>query len=234
MRVLTVIPAIDKDMASSCLASITRLDSAAGIDAGDILLVDNTRTGLPMWGFKVHRDWGGHNLGVARSWNIGARIVLEQGYDYLTIMSQSMLFGPKKECTWMSEMATYDGADIIEAFGHSWHLIAINRRMFEAVGLFDENFYPGYFEAIDFCTRLDLCGLQNGWPRVWCNVLSRTVAAHSHLGDAAPLLAYYRDKWGGDKGHETFKLPWGDKPMDYFPHHTIPELAEAYKLKEWW
>lgn len=237
---LCVIPAIDEERTKQCLGSIVRNDSSAGINLADVLVVDNSRGGMEFYSgnHQVHRDPDGHNLGVARSWNIGARAVLAGGLDYLLIMSSSMIFGPELHCTWRWQMDQFWGADIIEADGHSWHLVAIHRRLFELVGLFDPNFYPGYFEQIDWCTRLRMIGREGAWPRPWVNALSTTVGAHSDLVLAPPLLDYYRDKWCGDKGEELHRLPWGDKPMGYFEEVPIPELAARYGLgprgERWW
>jgi hypothetical protein len=110
--------------------------------------------------------------------------------------------------------------------------------MFDLVGLFDPNYWPGYFEQVDWCTRLRFIGREGAWPRPWVNALSTTVAAHSDLVLAPPLLDYYRGKWGGDKGEETYRLPWGDKPMGHFDEVPIPELAKRYGLghrgARWW
>jgi hypothetical protein len=240
MQVLVVIPVADVELGERCLLSATMDNSASGIDPKDILVVDNTRLGnalsfLPSsLGVQYYRDPDNHNIGVPRAWNIGARKVVEEQLDYLVIMSQSMLFGPIKETTWIKQMETFMGENVIESDGHSWHLIALHRRLFEKVGYFDENFYPGYFEQIDWCYRLELNNLQGAWARVWVNALSQTVGHHSDLVLAPPLLDYYREKWGGDKGEEKFELPFGDKPIGYFPDNSIPDLAEKYKLKEWW
>lgn len=235
MKTLTVIPVIDRAIADRCVESILMDSSASGIDKDDILIIDNTREGLgDYYGLRVYRDPEGHNLGVGRAWNIGAREVVNKKLDYLTIMSQSMLFGPVKETTWIRQMKTFEGANCIEADGHSWHLIAFHRRVFELIGYFDENFYPGYFEAIDFGYRLRMLNMEGGWPRVWVNALSQSVGRHSDMVLAPPLLAYYREKWGGDKGEEKYVLPFGDKPLGYFEDTSIPDLAKKYELKEWW
>lgn len=236
-KVLTVIPVLDPIYGMMCLSSILKDNSAAGINKEDILVIDNSKHGLgaaTVWDkVKIYRE-NNHNIGVARAWNVGARRVVENDYDYLTIMSQSMLFGPEKETTWMKQLETFAGADVIESDGHSWHLIALKRHLFEMAGYFDENFYPGYFEQTDWCYRLRMLNREGGWPRVWVNAISQTVGHHSNLVLAPPLLDYYREKWGGDKGGEKYKLPWGDKPLGYFPKHSIPELAKKYELKEWW
>lgn len=235
MKVLTILPAMSEEECNTCLNSIARPDSAAEIKLEDIRVIDNSKDGfIPQQKVSVYRDPDGHNLGIARSWNIGAREVVEKQYDYLLIMSSAMLFGPMKEITLMEQLRRYRGENVIESDGHSWHLVALHRRLFEKIGYFDENFYPAYFEQIDWCYRLEVLGLQGAWPRVWVNALSTTVGKYSYLTLAPPLLEYYRQKWGGDKGEEKYKLPFKDKPMDYFPNNSIPDLARKYELKEWW
>lgn len=237
-NLLVVMPVMREEMTDVCIESIFMPNSAAGIKPEQILLVDNAKQAFAhKYGLRVYRDPEHHNLGVARAWNIGAREVLEnKNLEYLVIMSASMRFGPELHTTWVKQMQTFWGANCIEADGHSWHLIAFHRRVFELIGLFDENFYPGYFEAIDFGYRMRMLNIEGGWPRVWVNALSQGVAMHAPLIScpAEPLLAYYHEKWGGDKGEETHVLPYGDKPLGYFEHHSIPELAAKYRLKEWW
>lgn len=241
MKTLTVIPILDWELGKQCIDSIWKDDSAFSEDVEEVLIVNNEKDGSNRYihpSFRWHRDSNGHNLGVAGSWNIGAKEVVKRKLDYLIIMSQSILFGPMKETTWLRQMKTFEGYDVIESTGHSWHLIAIHRRVFEDIGYFDENFYPGYFEQIDFHRRMQLVGYGNKgdghWTNVWVNAISQTVGHHSDLVLADPLLHYYNEKWGGDKHDETFNLPFGDKPISYFPNFTIPELAEKYQLKEWW
>lgn len=236
-RMLVVIPIVNEEVARPLLESLLVSGNSSGIVKQDVLIVDNTRKGLSdNLGFNVYRDPDGHNIGVARAWNIGARQVVEEGREYFVALSSSMLFGPKKETTWVDQMWTFWGADVIESEGHSWHLIAFNRKVFEIVGYFDENFWPGYFEAIDFGYRMRLKGMEGGWTRVWVNALSRGVALS--LNDvkfsATPLLDYYADKWGGEKGKEKWLLPWQDKPIDYFPQISIPILAKLYGVEDWW
>ena len=244
---LAVIPILaDIDGTTThCLNSIWAPDSAAGLDPSEILLVDNTRHGWrdlsEKWeGARVYRDPAGHNLGVARSWNIGAREVLERGLDYLVIMSSVMRFGPQLHCTLRSQLDSFWGHDVIEVDGHSWHCIAIHRRRFEMVGLFCSGYWPAYYESIDWCRRLHLIGREHGWPHVWVNAMSQGAALHTDLVTIPNehLLALYRERWGGDKGGETFVLPYGNKPMDYDVEEPIPVLAERYGLAErgkgWW
>lgn len=236
-KLLVVIPVMNKDVADICIDSLLMPKSAAGLNPEDILIVDNSKLGWGHeYGLRTYRDPDGHNLGTSRAWNVGAREVLAKKLDYLVIMSQSMRFGPELHTTWVKQMEAFWGAPCIEADGHSWHLIAIHRSVFEKVGLFDENFYPAYFEQIDFCYRMRMLDLEGSWPRVWVNALSQGVAIANETirVPAAPLLAYYAHKWGGAKGEERFKIPFDSWPLDYWVAESIPELAIKYKLEVWW
>lgn len=242
MSLLVVLPVIAQHTTDLCVPSLFATDNAFEIPPDDVLIVDNSREGWAQtrYGLRTYRDPDGHNLGVGRAWNIGAREVMDRNLDYLVMLSASMLFGPILHTTWLRQMRTFWGADVIEAEGHSWHCIAIHRRLFELVGLFDPAYYPGYHEQIDWCTRLRILGLEGTWPKVWVNAMSQGVALHAPLIEcpAAPLLAYYRQKWNGDKGEELWDRPWGDKPMGYFVEEPIPVLAQRYGLGEygvgWW
>lgn len=246
---LAVVPVVWPSGDCAGLASMLEPGSSLGLQPSEILVVDNTRAGeVPTWDvpgeLRYHRDPDGHNLGVARSWNVGARLVLEERIDWLVIVSASMRFGPAVHTTFREQVERHDDAQIVECEGNSWHLIAIARSTLEQVGLFDENFYPAYEESIDWGYRQRLLGLeQRGWPRVWCNAMSAGYAQHVDRDrwdapscPSAPLLAYYAQKWGGPKGEERFDAPWGDrsKPLDWWPQRTIPELAELYGLDVWW
>lgn len=239
-NLLVVLPVMIEAIADKCINSILQPNSAAGLNVEDFLIVDNSKDGFAKkyqdMGFTVIRDNDNHNLGTSISWNLGAREVVEQKLDYLVIMSASMVFGPELHTTWLKQMKTFWGATVIEADGHSWHLVAINRGVFEKIGYFDENFYPAYFEQIDFCYRMRMLDLEKMWPRVWVNALSQGVGLHNEVIQvpAQPLLDYYKEKWGGDKGKERFQYPFNRRKLDYWERPSIPEMAKKYNLKEYW
>jgi GT2 family glycosyltransferase len=237
MKLCAVVPVLNYPWGMECLDSIAMPGSAAGFTRDELLIIDNTREGgiFDAWG-ETYRDPEGHNLGVARSWNVGAKRVLERGLDYLVILSASLRFGPELHTTWRRVMEEWNGAKVIECDIQSWHLIALHRSTFEKIGLFDSNFYPAYFESIDWCYRLRMVGWEQGFVRKPLNCLSTGVALHARLVScpAPPLLAYYETKWGGPKGEEQWVQPWGSRPLDDFPERSIPELASEYGLETWW
>lgn len=243
-ELLVVVPVIGVKTAEVCLSSVLRSDSSLGIPREQVLLIDNSKEGwvpdllkvIGGEGLRQHRDPDDHNLGVARSWNVGAQTVLDEGQEYLVILSTSVEFGPALHTTWREQMDRFWGENVIECDGHSWHLIAFHRRVFERIGLFDGNFYPGYVEALDFSLRMRHVGWEGGWRRAWVNAVSRTIAGHLSQVSCPwrPLGEYYARKWGGEKGSETFTLPFGTQPLDWWDDIPIPELAAKYGLEVWW
>lgn len=239
---LVVLPIITDTYADKCVETMMMPGSSSGFTRDDILIIDNSRDGFcaERYGLPTYRDPDGHNLGVARAWNVGARAVIDRGLDYLVILSASMQFGPNLHTTWVEQMERFWGHPAIECDGHSWHLICFNRGVFETIGLFDERFFPAYFEGIDFSRRMKHAGMEGAWPRCWVNALSQAVAGHGQVVStpAQPLLDYYERKWGGPKGEERWDVPFGDKPIDYWEPAAIPDLAREYELgeygKDWW
>lgn len=241
MKLLCVLPIVTHTYAQHCVESLLRPDSAAGLSSDEILVVDNTRDGsASKYGLRTYRDSDGHNIGVGRAWNVGAREVLDGDHDYLLVMSASMQFGPIYQTTWRERMEVFNGARVIECDGHSLHLAAFHRTMLEKVGLWDPAFWPAYHEATDWGHRAWLLNLESAYVRCWVNARSQSVAGHLDAvhAPAPPLLRYYRQKWNGDKGEEGWTLPWGDKPIDYIVEEPIPVLAERYGFGPrgdlWW
>lgn len=88
----------------------------------------------------------------------------------------------------------------------------ITERCFQQVGPFDENFYPAYFEDNDYHRRIILSGL---------NSRMITNAPYYHYGSTTQRTndgvqpkdfelnrQYYKEKWGGVPGAETFATPY--------------------------
>ena len=207
MTHLVVIPSIYQPYTDACLRS-------AHIDPADLLVIDNTV----------------HNRGVAASWNEGARRVLDEGRDWLVICSAAMRFAGRGIATFTDQLALHPTAQAIEAgCDLGWHLIAIARTTFERVGLFDENYYPAYFEDLDYGLRIRLgFGINyipgvESWPKV---TVAATLESAAHgiefcnvTGDGNMLADYYARKWGGPSGHERFTDPFGrhDVGLDWWP-----------------
>lgn len=105
---------------------IATLDPALAEQA---IVIDNTR----------------ENLGAAGSRNVGARILLDAGADWLVDISPVTRFGPSAGRDFIAALDEHPDAWVVQSAAPvNWHLIAWHRRLFETVGEFDENFWPIY------------------------------------------------------------------------------------------
>lgn len=196
MSHVAVLPSIHKPWTDRCLRGCLL----------DPMVVDNTQ----------------HNRGVAASWNLGIDEVERTGADWLVIISAAIRFGPPGGYDFLEALdANPDALAVEAAQGIGWHLVAISRRTIETVGRFDENFWPAYYEDIDYGRRMWLAFNQEQWPRVHVDVSIAGVSHGVDLGGAVIdnelLQTYYRRKWGGDKGEETLTAPFGSHPINYWP-----------------
>lgn len=167
-------------------------------------------------------QWYRNNLGCGAAMNIGLRKIESDGLDYVIILSPSALF----------TNSIQDFVDIIEErekkeknyyyltvanMKTDLHAFAVTKRCVDEVGLYDENFYPVYYDDTDYGYRMSLIGAQKTLcypPRIsqdlgggvksdegifnlyWVNV--------NHIHD------YYVRKWGGEHTQELFKTPFND------------------------
>jgi hypothetical protein len=90
------------------------------------------------------------NLGVARSWNLVAK--LAPGADVL-LLNDDVTFGPGT----LERMLSADSA-VVAAF--HWSAFLQRREAWQAVGEYDEGYFPAYYEDLDYRRRLDRAGVR--------------------------------------------------------------------------
>lgn len=242
MKYLIVIPVVDEAVTDLCIAS-TPIEMR-----NNIFIVDNSPQGFAHKynvGYYRHFDI---NQGVARSWNIAFQAAIMEHFDYVVIMSASMVF--------QSHQA---GIDFIEALKKNenkygmetqfgWHMIAIGLPTIEKIGFFDENFYPGYYEDSDYIRRMELAGIHLPMsqilrlPRVSADMFEQGTALAMKSGINVNMGAcrdYFKSKWGGDPLYDSqesrdklyfhpFNNP--DKQLSTWDRITIKELVKKYEL----
>lgn len=208
---LIVVPGIDVFLIRACLRHIS-------VPGDNLMLIDNTpgriipgdtieaEPGGRVWDFHYHRSPDNRNLGVAASWNIGARMVLDERRDWLIVLScafiplAGMLDLVGRLPVTPEHHATYHTV-------YSWHCRLLPREQLQDVGLFDESFYPAYYEDADFDYRSRL----KGWDAPH---FLRVAGLDLGPGHGVQLLnpdhesfpATYVAKWGGMPGAETVTL----------------------------
>ena len=91
----------------------------------------------------------------------------------------------------------------------------IKKETIEKVGWFDEKFYPAYFEDNDYHYRIKQAGLKayKSNQALFYHFGSRTIKASEEIKTKANIgysinRDYYKEKWGGDPGKESFKTPF--------------------------
>jgi GT2 family glycosyltransferase len=94
------------------------------------------------------------NLGVAASWNLGVKSFPYD--DRWFIVSNDVVFEPGA-LRGLSE-ARSDQITLSSMFPH-WQAFALGYEAVRAVGLFDEGFFPAYFEDTDYQRRAEQAGV---------------------------------------------------------------------------
>lgn len=173
----------------------------------------------------------GENRGLAKSWNEGILAARNATPDVIFIANDDALPG-KGDIEAMAEAAVEQ--EKAESFAYmvtgrmydqkneqwatsDFGLFALNPIALDTIGMFDEQFFPIYFEDKDYAYRAHISGLHA------FNV-ANTEIVHQGSGNihANPDLmeqnhrtfeankAYYIKKWGGEPGKERFKQPFSD------------------------
>ncbi len=182
---------------------------------------------------------------VARAWNKGIKKGFEDGADYVIVSNLDLILHPRSidnlvNCAlehpeteiwsatpWLSyESLNYAKISASTGTNVWWSFALLNKRVFDAVGGFDEKFVPAYLEDADFSLRCRLLGVKGG------NTES-ALFFHRERGTISGLLEcppadtdnnlkmmlqirqqitandkLYNEKWGGAPMKEQFKTPY--------------------------
>ena len=153
----------------------------------------------------IHLVVPGANWGVARSWNYAINLADASGVESggIVISNDDVLFNRDTFAEMVNAVKSNPFAD-----GLQWALFAQNSECKRRVGLYDEKFYPAYYEDTDYLIRMSRAGV------IPFNALSAQV---EHVGwattrsskDAAWInlmrernRQYFIRKWGYNGPHE--------------------------------
>lgn len=172
------------------------------------------------------------NLGCARSWN---RIMSTCPGPWL-ISGNDMKFMPGSIGKINSVLAENPDASIVCADGYA--IFCMTPLGIQKVGLFDENFYPAYYEDLDHFQRVRLSGAKavgvpdfkfvHGEAPYWgsSTLKSDPALERKFAIITGNLRDYFVRKWGGEPGKEKFKTPYNKQvALDYV------ELDQALREK---
>lgn len=202
MSYVVIIPSIYQPYTDACLLSC---------NMENIFVVDNTEI----------------NRGVPASWNLGIKEMYEADADWLFICSAAVRFGESGGLDVAEQLSKFTNdpdAPFVEGnAGQGWHAIGVSRWIIDAIGTFDENFFPGYCEDNDMAYRSFLHRGHWGWPRVNMDLAVVSNAHGLKLGGVKPTstrssVEYYERKWGGYPSHEIYTHPFNDHklPLSYW------------------
>lgn len=226
------IPVLNRsDLLSRCVRSV---DYPFGvlhvINNGDDEEVIKTVSAIKERKFSNHSLFGEvkverfKNLGVAASWNRFMSVT--PGPWLISNNDIQFLPGNLKKLTEVLE-SNLDAAVILCASQFAAFYITDVAR--KKVGLFDENFYPAYFEDMDYVRRVGLVGAKmiyvdevkpvHGEAPYWgeSTVRASQDLHKKRLITTDNLGKYYREKWGGDPGKEKYCRPFNqDVTTDFW------------------
>jgi GT2 family glycosyltransferase len=177
----------------------------------------------------------GFNMGVAASWNW---IMKNNPADYWLLVGNDIQLtsGDLRKIDKFAR-AHPDYATMPANWGHS--LFTMTPIGVEGVGYFDENYYPAYSEDQDWMYRLKLAGLPwqdvpdvhalHGEPPLWgsSTVWSDPILNKKSAVTQKTNAEYFRRKWGGPPGQETFTHPYDNPELSLKDWIIDPELAQA-------
>lgn len=178
---------------------------------------------------------------LARAWNKGIARALDRGADYILLINLDLMFHSQfiaellqfagqhpEHLVWggdeWKDRTTLESAALEEhnagVVGVHFNCFLIDRRLFDQIGEFDEQFEPAYHEDSDMIYRVKLAG----------KTMFRTSRARYHHFDRITIkgaaaerqeefldklrlmmdnsMALYEKKWGGLPSHERFNTPY--------------------------
>lgn len=176
------------------------------------------------------------NRGVPRSWNMGIDRMRADDSDWLIVMSAAIRFGAEGGQDFLRVLEEHHEHRAVSALGtYGWHLMAFSRETIETAGRFDENFFPGYLEDIDYAIRMYRVKPDAPWGAYACDVTDAGMA-HAIRKARIPvdndlINLYFLTKWGvppGNEWHMYARRPFGSmrNPIQYWP--DAPQTGGAW------
>ena len=123
---------------------------------GHLLIVDNSGRGVEVpdgpWS-RVTVLPMPSNIGVAAAWNLGVKCLPE--VPWWLFCSDDVVW-PEGS---LGQLASVSGTEWVSLCGGSWAAFTVGASVVDHVGLFDERFYPAYFEDDDYRWRCERAGV---------------------------------------------------------------------------
>lgn len=186
------------------------------------------------------------NKGCSGAWNQGIEWGLKNGFTHFLIPNNDILLNARSvdallerfekgdvgcvasvdvsgEIRIPEEIFTLAPKEASEAPNPNFSCFLISKDTIEKVGMFDEGFFPAYFEDNDYHYRLKKAYGLNGAITITGSVFyhygSRTQNESGDKpvvpgGDFEKNRAYFIQKWGGSPGNEKYEHPFNTLAND--------------------
>jgi len=219
-KVNIIIPTINrKDLLLEALLPINRqqeyFNKLIIIDNGNQDILHDIRNLQIVKDNKVEILVQPKNLGVSSSWNLG--ISRSEEVDYLLFLNDDVVIGENQLKIIHNNL--YDVKEFWLATGNClWSMFSLSRACCDFFiskdsFVFDENFYPAYFEDNDFHYRIILADKSK---HIYSPEMNPAIFRNSMTIKKDPKLnsgfgknqQYYINKWGGMPGNEKFTSPF--------------------------
>jgi GT2 family glycosyltransferase len=154
--------------------------------------------------FMIYRPQ--ENLGVAKSWNMLIDYSDKIGATHVLILNDDIYLG-KNETELALLIKNNLDADFINSF-QNWCSYILRVDIWKKAGMFDEEFFPAYFEDNSFDYKMTLVGAKKTWtsfldPIVYRN--SMTIAKDPTLNQKfMENKQMYIQMWGGLPTEEKY------------------------------
>jgi len=175
----------------------------------NIFIIDNGSQGLVSHD-KIEVETPSLNLGVAASWNRIMEKSIAFGHTHTMILNDDIELC--RDTQTFQNLINHECPDAFIKFAGTWCSFILPNEMFKAVGPFDTNFYPAYFEDNDYSRRIQLKGFEivereEMRPTLYRN--SMTIARDPALNQNFDKNRhYYIYKWGGEPNKELYETPF--------------------------
>jgi GT2 family glycosyltransferase len=167
----------------------------------EIYIIDNGKQGIKEWANKysqiivIEEET---NLGVAASWNKLCRLIYEK-HEYALICNDDIYLGYNTSVVDM--LISLNGLALTKSYV-SFSVFLLSKHYYYAIGEFDEQFYPAYYEDSDYIYRMKLFG--SGFCIDKCldpvqYIINGTYEKNPQLVNDAMAInkERYIQKWGG-------------------------------------
>ena len=137
---------------------LTRMLGTVDCRVGHLVVIDNSGTGFEMpdgpWEQATVLPMP-CNFGVAASWNLAVR--MGHRNDWVMVASDDVTF-PAGALAGFAEASAEDRLVVSATWPH-WCAFTIGMRVAQTVGLFDEGYFPAYFEDTEYERRMGQHGV---------------------------------------------------------------------------